>query len=726
MSAIMAAIPMASAEITSDPFLVEEGGTAALTSGAVGTDVDVVGNATSGAADPFAVVTIYLDSLAGTVLGTGTADNTGAYTITITVPAAEAGDHWIIANDGETESGGALFTVEPALVVDTIPSTFGLPNALPGDSISVMGDGFAADSDITLFLNSTTLGTPASYVITTPAITTDGNGSFDATVAVPAIPFADFDVYDVNATDEDANSAIDQLEVDYYINCVPPAGPTGITTTISGRIAPDVAYTITFNAAAIATGTTASDGAYSNTYTIPGVLSPAGYPVTITWATVNTRSTTFTVTPAPTITLSEISGMVGYNFTVSGSGFSGNADITFSFDGTVVNSTAMDEDFGPTSSGGSFTDLDFTVPALAPGVYAVSVVDEFGAMSASGVYFTIVATPVTIVEPRATSYYPMDIPSFNIWTTEVSLGTITVSIYDPNGQLWWRTSDWTLTTSDDATYKSVMFQNEGADDYNQMRIIFPADAPLGAWNWTITYTPTSTATLTTKTGIIMVMMKPSMQTVIDKVDECCANMSDLLDDLEASIRSVVTDAEGDLTAVINTKTGQITTKLDALNPKLQNIEDVTVIIATDLGEVKADIADLDMTALDADITAIKGDTATIKTNIGTVNTAVSALGASVSALEAAVSSVSGDVATVETKLGTLEGTVSSIDGAIATIDTEVGTIKAKVDTVGADVSDVKAKPDVDMTPVWIAVVLSLIAAIAAIFAVITIRQKIAG
>jgi hypothetical protein len=84
-----------------------------------------------------------------------------------------------------------------------------------------------------------------------------------------------------------------------------------------------------------------------------------------------------------------------------------------------------------------------------------------------------------------------------------------------------------------------------------------------------------------------------------------------------------------------------------------------------------------------------------------------------------VVALSGDVATVSTNLGTLEGKVTAVDGKVATVSTDVGTIKA-------DVSDVKAKPDVDMTPVWIAVVLSLIAAIAAIFAVVTIRQKIAG
>jgi len=89
----------------------------------------------------------------------------------------------------------------------------------------------------------------------------------------------------------------------------------------------------------------------------------------------------------------------------------------------------------------------------------------------------------------------------------------------------------------------------------------------------------------------------------------------------------------------------------------------------------------------------------------------------IAALDAKVTSISGDVATVSTTLGTLQGTVTSIDGKVATIETDVGTIQANI--ADLDVG-------VDLTPVWIAVVLSVVAAIAACFAVITIRQKIAG
>jgi hypothetical protein len=360
----------------------------------------------------------------------------------------------------------------------------------------------------------------------------------------------------------------------------------------------------------------------------------------------------------------------------------------------------MNAAFGKTTTGGALpAGLTFVVPSLAPGVYSVSVVDEYGATSAAGVFFTIDATPVTTIAIRSTTYYPMDIFSFDIYTTEPSLGTITVTVYDPSNRIWWMTADWTLTSM--GAYNIVIFQNQGADDYNQMRMMLPADAPLGTWNWTITYTPTSTATLTTATGLFAVVERPTMQTVLDRLDE-----------MEATITDVVTDSEGDLTALINTKAGPITTKLDAVGPKLQAIEDTAVIIATMLGEVQVDLAALDLDAMGVDITAIKGDVATIKTNIGTVS-------ASVSVLDAKVVALSGDVATVSTTLGTLEGTVTAIDGKVATVSTNVGTIKA-------DVSDIKAKPDVDMTPVWIAVVLSLIAAIAAIFAVVTIRQKIAG
>jgi peptidoglycan hydrolase CwlO-like protein len=430
------------------------------------------------------------------------------------------------------------------------------------------------------------------------------------------------------------------------------------------------------------------------------VLSTGSYPVTITWETINSRSTTFTVTTTPTIALGVSNGVAGAVVTITGSGFSGNADITLYFGTTVVNSTAMDSNFTQTTAGGDLAaGLTFVVPTLTPATYAVSVVDEYGATSASGVFFTIEPTPVTTIALRGTTYYPMDIFSFNIYTTEPSLGTINVTIRDPAGMVWWTTTDWTLT--DFGAYRTVIYQNQGADDYNQMRMVLPADAPIGAWNWTITYTPTSTGMLTKATGLFNVVATSDMlDTIIEGIDD----LTDMLDALD-----------GDVNA--------IQTTLTSVDSKVSSISGDMASIETSLGSVETSLSNLDAT-----ITGLDGDIATISTSLGTVQT-------SISSLDATLDAVAGDtatIATISTSLGDIEGTITDMDGTIATIETDLGTVRMDVADLKADVASVQADVDeslpvsVDMMPVWIAVVLSLIAAIAAIFAVITIRQKIAG
>ncbi len=690
LSTIMAAIPMASAEIITPPQVVNKGGTTDVTGGPVGTEVDVVGNSTTGAASPFSTVSVYWDALSGLVLGTGSADINGVYRITVTIPPATNGTHYLVVNDGETESSGKAFAVSPTISAD-------VTKALPGDSVTVIGHGYASNDDIVLTLNSTTLGTPYSDTITVVP-TTNGTGSFSVTFVVPTMATTNFDVYSLNGTDEASNMASTTININYYITLTPATGPTGITTTISGRIKASVAYTITFNSAQIATGTTDADGSYSTAYTIPGVLSPASYPVVITWETSNTRTAQFTVTTPPTISLGATSGISGAVVTITGSGFSGAASITLYLGTTVVNSTALDSRFGKTSSGGTFSE-DFTVPALAPGIYAVSVVDQYGATSTAGVFFTINATPVFMVATRATAYVRMDFISLvSQVTTAVNVDLV---FTDPTGLEWYR-----------ATVSASAWQSIGIYSQIPPAVVtltwwpITSDAPIGTWNFTC-YAASTTTIL--DTNLFTVVAKPTQQDVLDQLDTLAAN----LDTMEASIKSVVTTTEGDIIAVINTKTGTITAELNTLEAAIVSIAEGMITISTSLGEVQVDIAALDLTALNAlgvDITAIKGNVATIKTNLGTVTTAVSNLDAKVTAL-------SGDVATVSTTLGTLQGTVTAIDGKVATIDTSIGTVQA-------DISDVSAK--VDTTPAWIAVVLALVAAVAAIFAVITIRQKIAG
>jgi len=115
-------------------------------------------------------------------------------------------------------------------------------------------------------------------------------------------------------------------------------------------------------------------------------------------------------------------------------------------------------------------------------------------------------------------------------------------------------------------------------------------------------------------------------------------------------------------------------------------------------------------ALDARLVSLEGTIATIDTNVGLVKT-------SVDAINATVTSIDDGIATVQTSLGTLTGTVTTISGDIATVKTDIGTVLAKVTT---------GPVPIDMMPIWLAVILAAVAAIAAIIAIFMIRSKIAA
>ncbi len=117
-------------------------------------------------------------------------------------------------------------------------------------------------------------------------------------------------------------------------------------------------------------------------------------------------------------------------------------------------------------------------------------------------------------------------------------------------------------------------------------------------------------------------------------------------------------------------------------------------------------------SLNATVINIQDGIATVQTTLGLMQT-------SIENLNATVINIQDGIATVQTTLGQINGTVTSINGNVATVKTDVGTIKAEI-------SSMEGFLPVDMTPVWIAVVLALIAAIASIYGIFVIRSKIAA
>jgi archaellum component FlaC len=658
------------------------------------------------AAGIFAHMPVVITTVTLTVDVTIDCTTTGAATGTTAVTVTDDGKgHLLGKEDDVAVTDGS----DPGEVNVTVTGTINYITG--GITLTATGVDSAGANPATAI--TVTVDTPCSanysyapYVVTpTGGAESSELGSFMATIVVPAIAEGDYGDYAITAVDSDTNVAeyvavppyLPGFRVDYYLTLSPATGPTGITSTIAGRIESGEDYEIRFGAATIATGTSGSNGAFTAAYLIPDVLPPNTYTVTIVWQVTKTKTATFTVTNPPELTsIVPPSGQPGDVIVISGERFTAGATIELYLGSTLVNSTAMDERFGPTGAAmtaiqGKIIDLEFTVPDIAAGVYVLKVVDENGASTGNAHTFVVSAAPESTIGLRGTSYYTGDTISFNIVTTESSLTSLTVTVYDPSSVLWWTAVNWPLSTG---VVKQVAYYNQTV---NGNYLTLPADAPLGNWNWTITYTPASTGKQVKVTGLFAVAAKPTMQAVIDTIYELGANLTEINDGV----------------ASIETAVGEINVALDAL---------------------------------DATITSFDGDMATIKTNLGTVQTTVSGLNADITAIKTSVSSVSntvssidqvvavvvGDTTAIKTSLGTLEGTITDITDDVATIQTDVGTLKVDVASIKTDVASVQSDVEsalpiaVDMMPVWIAVVLSLIAAIAAIFAVVTIRQKIAG
>jgi hypothetical protein len=162
--------------------------------------------------------------------------------------------------------------------------------------------------------------------------------------------------------------------------------------------------------------------------------------------------------------------------------------------------------------------------------------------------------------------------------------------------------------------------------------------------------------------------------------------------------------------VIQTSQGELQVQLDDIDAKIVSLAGDVATISTTVGDLEVKLDDID-----AKIVSLAGDVATINTAVGELEVKLDAIGLK-------VTSINGSIVTIETDLGTIQGYVKDVDnGGLATISTALGTVKT-------DVSTIKGyfPVTVDMTPVWIALALSLIAALSASYAAIMISRKIAG
>jgi len=204
-------------------------------------------------------------------------------------------------------------------------------------------------------------------------------------------------------------------------------------------------------------------------------------------------------------------------------------------------------------------------------------------------------------------------------------------------------------------------------------------------------------------------------------------IADYLMDFNATVVAV-----NDGMATLSTSIGTIQTSLTSLNSKVTSISnDIASIEIPGLGTIETKLD-----TIDAVIGSMYGDLLTIDTSIGSFETSLDSIDATVSGLDSDVAALgsdmdalAGDVVSIDTVLGSVAGTVTAMEGTLATIETDLGTVQVDLASAKTDIAavetDVNDNLPVDMMPVWIAVVLALIAAIGSIAGVFIIQRKIA-
>ncbi len=220
----------------------------------------------------------------------GTTDSSGNIKsgAVFTVPAGlAAGNYTVTITDSSFNSASATFTVVASNI--TVSPTSGQF----GSQVTLTGTNYISNANVNVTFDGNLVSTNPS------TITANSSGGFSATFNVPLDTTG---IKSVAATDS-VNTAYTNFTVTPSITLSPTSGSVGSTVTVSGYgFAGSEYVAITYNGATIVTNPTSvltnSSGYFNASFSIPTGQTAGSKIVTVTDASANTASTTFTVTPS--------------------------------------------------------------------------------------------------------------------------------------------------------------------------------------------------------------------------------------------------------------------------------------------------------------------------------------------------------------------------------------------------------------------------------------------
>jgi len=640
-------------------------------------------------------------------------DTKGSFTCTFKVPSdLSYGDYTIEAKDEAENSDTAMLTIGATI---TLSPTSG-PS---GTVVTITGRGFTGLTGAEV---SITMGVKSCQVIDDIIVRSDG--TFDGEFVVPTLSAGTYTVTAKVTKDGSSKDATADFEVTgtTAISVSPTSGAPGETITVEGvnfTAKANVGVTIDFGALEkVATTTTNSTGGFIVAVTVPQV--PIGkYTITVTDDYGLTASKDFQVA-ITTLALSPASGPTGTKVLLVGGGLTGGASFNVTINGELIGEGKLD------TSGNIPQNTYVYVPTLPVGTYTITVMDVNG-VTATASFAVTKTTEIVLTPSSAPQLYEVTI-ELNYFTAagdELSSTAVPeLIIYNvtAEGDVYWTADLWDIVDPAEG------FEERKVNATGSFKGTFTVPSSWALGNYYINATDANDL-------YAQISFKVVEPTVI-----------------------IYTGAQeympGDTVAFFAKTTFEYPSndpiKVNLYTPSNFRIE-LTIIATTQLGDYYTGTASMILpsdselgtwiwNATKSGITVNGTFTVVEKPTAITISEEVSKLKEDVADLASLVEDLSSAVATQASDIDKISGAVSDLKDAVSDLSEALSSLKEDVSNLSTSVSNAQSAAEAAseaaesaqgatsaiQTAVYGAVILSLIAAVAAIMSIVILQRKIAG
>jgi hypothetical protein len=336
--------------------------------GMVGTEVAVQGNGF----DPHetGIKIIYNNNEAASGIE---ANSGGSWLYTLKIPASSKGNHTVSANGATTPSSeikDQIFSVTPSFSVN--PSS-----GWVGRVVTVSGAGFGSgETNITVIYDDLVVKTN---------ISADLNGSWQSSFSIPASSKGThkLDAKGANTSLDDVPDTVftvsPGIKVEQASGRLGDIINTGDTLYVNGVgfQENETNIKVTFDDAQAVGGITAdAHGSWSTQFTVPAATRGEHVVGAFGDATRADDVSQYIVVITPEVAINPVSGSVGENTLLTGSGFGANQALTITYDSKQVESSAT------TDGKGSFS-TSFKPPSSSAGSHLITVSDSTQAVAST-------------------------------------------------------------------------------------------------------------------------------------------------------------------------------------------------------------------------------------------------------------------------------------------------------------------------------------------------------